>query len=358
MITKELIERFFRNECSPKEQRQVMAFFKANPDEFAQYIDENEWEHFEPGEEMDAALSKKLLDSVNRQTIQKSHRTRRIYRMVAAASVIVVAGLIWIYSGSNKKDVQIAKTETANNSETNAITYHHEVNTTGKDKAINLADGSLITLSDNSEITYQLPFTNARNITLIGRALFKVAKDKTKPFTVTSGEVSTTALGTEFTVTTYKRSNRVIVRLYEGKVVIRAVDKANKTMDRDVYLLPGQEFVYGAPRGDRLHRFKPGSDSASGEIIAAEGSTHDNPSLPKNTKGNWFQFNNRPLSEVFDQLAEIYRTKIIYDKKDLKNLYFIGRYNNSDSIENILKRIGTLNHLTITNNDTAFVITR
>ena len=65
-----------------------------------------------------------------------------------------------------------------------------------------------------------------------------------------------------------------------------------------------------------------------------------------------------PLEEVFDQLAEIYNVKIVYDKKDVKNLYFIGKYNSAASVETILKRIAILNNLTITKQDSAFIITR
>ncbi|MBE7170132.1 MAG: FecR domain-containing protein [Williamsia sp.] len=357
MVTKESIERFFRGECSPEEQEQVWAFFKANPEEFAQYLDESEWESFVSAGKVDPALSNQLFENIRRQTIGKTGRIKTVRRMAVAAAVLLTVVLGWMYFSSSKQAVPVART--GNNTKENpiALVTRHERNQTGKDKTISLEDGSWIILSGNSEISYQLPFTNSRNITLTGRAFFKVAKDKTRPFTVTSGEITTTALGTEFTVSAYEGSKSIVVRLYEGRIVIKAANKADKRMKNDVYLSPGQEFVYGAQRTAGVHAFKVNSSAAPAQIMAEEIS-RDNPSLPQNTKGTWFQFNNRPVDEVLDQLAEIYKVDIVYDKKDVQKLYFIGKYKSADSVETILGRIGILYHLTITKNDTAFIVSK
>ena len=356
MVTKELIERFFRNECSAEEQQQVADYFSANADEFAKYLDENEWEQFKTAAQMDAAVSKRLFENIQKQTTKKTGTLRIMRRVAAAAVVLLLAGLGWRYlnTGSREPQVAAAKPVTANSI---AIITRHETNHTGRNKTIQLEDGSLIILSNNSEIVYQLPFTNARNIRVAGKAFFKVAKDKTKPFTVTSGPITTTALGTAFTVAADKDLGHIVVRLYEGKVVIKAVNKSDRHMRKDIYLMPGQEFVYAAEAPVRKHAFNINSTTAPEEIMAQE-TEADDPSLPQNNRSSWFQFNNRPVSEVFDQLAEIYKVKIVYDKKDVQNIYFIGKYNSTDSVETILKRISTLNHLTITRNDTAYIISK
>src|SRR5204863_7199557 len=168
-----------------------------------------------------------------------------LWRSVAiAASVLLVIGLVWLLSHNSKTPELFAK---GSSKTVDSVTFveRHEVNTTGKEKAIHMADGSLIVMADNSEITYAEPFTNKRNITLIGKAYFQVAHDKTRPFTVTSGDISTTAIGTAFSVTVIRNTLNISVRLYEGKVVIKPIDKTNKRMKEDIYLLPGQEFVYG-----------------------------------------------------------------------------------------------------------------
>ena len=120
----------------------------------------------------------------------------------------------------------------------------HETNTTGKEKKLPLPDGSLIVLADKSEVTYEEPFTEKRHITLTGKAWFKVAKDTAHPFTVISGDVATTALGTAFSVTAYKSTDSITIRLYEGKVVVKAASNTVNNLKKGVFLLPGQEFVY------------------------------------------------------------------------------------------------------------------
>lgn len=354
MVTKELIERFFRDECSAEEQQLVVDYFTANADEFANYLDENEWEAFTAPGQMDAAVSKRLFENIQKQTTRKAFTLRVLQRVAAAAVVLLLAGLGWRYlnNGSSEQPVIAAKPPVE---ESIAVITRHETNHTGKDKTLQLEDGSLVILASNSEIVYQLPFTSARSIRLNGKAFFKVAKDKTKPFTVTSGPITTTALGTEFTVAADMVSGHIVVRLYEGKVVIRPVSKLNRHLKKDVYLLPGEQFVYAEEAPVKKLAFKLNNTTEPEQIMAQE-TEADDPSVPQNSKGSWFQFNNRPVSEVLDQLAEIYKVKIVYDKKDVQNIYFIGKYNSSDSAAVILKRISTLNGLTLTRNDTAFVI--
>ena len=68
------------------------------------------------------------------------------------------------------------------------------------------------------------PFqNNKREIYLEGEAYFKVAKDKTKPFTVFAGALATTALGTQFRITAKKNTpGNITVKLFTGKVAIRS----------------------------------------------------------------------------------------------------------------------------------------
>jgi transmembrane sensor len=63
-----------------------------------------------------------------------------------------------------------------------------------------MPDGSIVSLNTNSEISIQ--FTRkARDINLLrGEALFDVAKDKDRPFTVAAGDTRVRAVGTSFTV--------------------------------------------------------------------------------------------------------------------------------------------------------------
>jgi transmembrane sensor len=284
------------------------------------------------------------------------YKTKAMRSVAVAATIILVVGLAIILYNINRSKEPALATKDVKQIDSIISVVHHEKNATGKQKSIQLPDGSLIVLANESEITWREPFINKRDIILVGKAYFKVAKNKTKPFTVISSDISTTALGTQFTVTTLKKANRIIIRLYEGKVVVRSVLKGNRKLLNDVYLLPGQVFIYGNSR-PKVRTFKLRSGDRPEQVINRELEQED-PTIPQNNDRSWYMFNNELLQHVLDQLAEIKQVKIIYDKKDVQNIYFTGRYNSSDSIETILKQIGTLNNLTITTNDNAFTITK
>jgi hypothetical protein len=324
---------------------------------------DGEWNHFK------SAIDKKEAEEyVNQQEKfdyqypEREGKNRKpvVYRMIIAsaiaASVLLIFTLGWKWFFAGKPGEIVAKDTTKIEEPIRAL-VRHEVNTSGKPMAIALQDGSDIILWNNSEINFQEPFAiDKRDIILKGKAKFNVAKDSSRPFTVYCGDISTTALGTEFTVTSNKNESHIVVRLYEGKVVVKPV-KTNRSFNSDVYLDPGQEFVYDNNSIAGVNKFKL-TDPIAIEDMKSEKLSQDNPSIPQNTSGSWFMFNNQSLDQVFNQLAGMYDVKIIYDKKDITNMYFIGKFEKSDSLEYILRQIGILNNLIITRKDSAFVIAR
>ncbi len=321
-----------------------------------------EWNYFKSsiaGKEEDSLNQQEKFDYEYPEHESKS-RKPVVYKMIIAsaiaASVLLIFTLGWKWFFGGKPHDVIAKDTTKIEEPVRAL-VRHEVNTSGKPMAVVLQDGTEIILWNNSEINFQEPFAaDKRDITLKGKAKFNVAKDSTRPFTVYSGDISTTALGTEFTVTAFENTNRIVVRLYEGKVVVKPV-KTNKNLSKDVYLDPGQEFVYDNSKAAEVNKFQL-TDRIAVEDMISDELSQDNPSIPQNTAGSWFMFNNQSLDQVFNQLAGMYDVKIIYDEKDVKSMYFIGKFEKSDSLGYILKQISILNNLTITRKDNAFVIAR
>jgi transmembrane sensor len=372
----ELLVRFLTNSLSDEEQSQVADWInasEANRRYFiqlrdtwqltavkltAQVNEEEEWSLFqetiaardakvvsmqEPEEQRIA-----LLDENGSQ--RRSFVYRRWRRVAVAAAVLVVAGAGGAYFfNNNRQQPVVATTEkTADNILT---VVQREVNTTGKEKSITLSDGTVIVLFNNSEITYRKPFTK-RDVTLTGKALFKIAKDSTRPFKVESGAITTTALGTEFLVTALANDHQMTVRLYNGRVVIKPVEKKNSLMKTAVYLSPGQEFVYG-PNTTAVRSFGVNNHA---KVNKDNPSVYDSPSLPTNTKGSWHMYNNQPLSQVLDHLASVYGVLIVYEHNDVQQKYFVGQFRTTDSIETILKLITKANKLKYTREDSTYII--
>jgi transmembrane sensor len=285
-------------------------------------------------------------------THRKGILYRRLLQFAAAAAVILAIGLGWAYYFNKSDQQQIIVRHTENKKESNTDVVQREVNTTGAEKRITLADGSLVVLFNNSEIVYEKQFIR-RHIKLAGKAFFSVAKNAGRPFTVESGAIATTALGTEFTVTAFANAKQLSVRLYEGKVVIKPTVQNNRIVKQATILIPGQEFIYG-PNSTTVRTFRANSQSPN--VRQEETSATDDPSLPMNTKGSWHMYNNQALSQVLDHLAATYGVMIVYEAKDVQQKYFVGQFKTTDSIEMILKLITKANKLKYTREDNTYII--
>jgi transmembrane sensor len=298
-------------------------------------------------------------------TEEKPGRRANVFKLLiassVAASVLFLIGLSagW-FSPAVTPDGVVVQKEKAPESQAKIdplmAVVQHEVNTSGKTKQFLLPDGSEILLADSSELTYKEPANGGRrDVYLVGKADFKVVKNKIKPFTVFSEDISTTAIGTRFTVIAKEKDKFIQIRLYEGKVVIKLLKGYSEKWTKEIYLLPDQALMFDKSRKAATVVSFAGQKQAGSQTI---NQTKDSPSIPHYNKGSWFMFNNQSLPEIFDALAEMYDERIVYAKKDVKNMYFIGTYDKSDSLEKILKQITLLNNLRLTKQNDTFRIER
>lgn len=109
----------------------------------------------------------------------------------------------------------------------------------GEVRRATLADGSVVTLNTDSRLRINVG-REAREITLVaGQARFDVAHDASRPFRVSAGDITVTALGTAFDVIALPR--RTAVTLIEGKVVVEAEDEPGRRATVSSVLAPGQQ---------------------------------------------------------------------------------------------------------------------
>jgi len=123
-----------------------------------------------------------------------------------------------------------------------APTWSTKQNPTGLKSQIQLPDGTMVWLNAESTLKYPNQFDSAgREVFLVGEAFFDVARDETKPFTVHAGGLTTTALGTSFSVTSYPKEENISVALLTGKVIVR--EEEGKELNSMV-LAPGEQAIY------------------------------------------------------------------------------------------------------------------
>jgi ferric-dicitrate binding protein FerR (iron transport regulator) len=291
-----------------------------------------------------------LLQVIHEQIRVPVANQRRIpVKWMAAAAVILLSVTGW-WLFQTKEAAHSAAMPVALTAGTAAATAtdHWKVqrNTTRKTISTLLPDGSVAQLATGASLQYKEPFAanHKREVYISGQVYFEVATKKEKPFTVYSGALATTALGTSFSVHERKAGARII--LFTGKVVIQAVGQPLRGWRKDVYLTPGEQMQYDAGAENVLV-------TRSGETIVPEPVKR---TLPGRGEANELVFKTAPLAEVMEKLMKQYHVSIEYNKEDLAGMNFSGSMQKNDSLRVLLQAIGHMNGLTITPQANGFIV--
>lgn len=350
-ISKALVSRYLKGDCSVEEAQQLSDYFSNNPEELDYFLSEDEWETFIPDKKINAELSTGMWSSILQKIeipIKQSHTLR--YVGAIAASIVLLLAIGWLFRiGRNDIQPEMANVNKATKAELPDDTIRF-ANTSTKTKVVSLPDGSTVSLSPDSKLTYHEAAVY-RNVNLTGEATFKVAKDKARPFTVFAGKLATTALGTVFKITAYSLSVNTKVRLIEGKVVVRPDDALKRKGVKDVYLEPGNELLLNNEKQiAQVYDYnKTINKNKVIEVRAGETVIEQNSIV----------FYNQPLLTVFDVLEDKYNVKISCDVKKVAKNTFTGRFDtDKESLDDFLKTIATLNNLKVTHSENEFLITQ
>lgn len=159
-------------------------------------------------------------------------------RLVAAAAVLVLgAGIGWYYYQNNAAAPRVAAVSTGL---TNLVTTRND---TGKPLVIHLNDGSDVTLSPKSYLSYPSEFADsARVVYLTGEAIFSVKKQG-QTFMVHTGKVVTKVLGTRFVVRAFDDDRNITVQVQTGKVSVY-VDKPSEKEVKGLIITANQAAVF------------------------------------------------------------------------------------------------------------------
>lgn len=125
-----------------------------------------------------------------------------------------------------------------------AINYSEIKAPFGSKSEITLPDGTEVILNAGSILKFRSDFNlNNRDLSLVGEAYFKVAKNIDLPLYVAAGNISIKAVGTEFNIKAYDDERTIETTLIEGKVEITHSGQNN---DDNQYLdlIPEQKAIY------------------------------------------------------------------------------------------------------------------
>lgn len=128
-----------------------------------------------------------------------------------------------------------------NNTNVEKISFNELIVPFGKIFELHLSDGTHIFLNSGSKLKYpvQFPSKGNREVFLDGEAYFTVAKNSRQPFIVSTENMKTSVLGTQFNMSSYKNENNTSTVLVEGAVEVTMINKSKATR-----LTPGERAVF------------------------------------------------------------------------------------------------------------------
>ena len=122
----------------------------------------------------------------------------------------------------NHREISYADNEQLKSTKKDSVRYNSVTIPAGERFAVVLSDGTKVYLNSNSYIRYPVNFSgDTRDVTLVGRAYFDVAKSKI-PFIVNTSDMKVEVLGTSFDVESRKNGKSTSVILVEGSVKVLA----------------------------------------------------------------------------------------------------------------------------------------
>ncbi|HEY8509266.1 MAG TPA: FecR domain-containing protein [Steroidobacteraceae bacterium] len=184
----------------------------------------------------------------------------------------------------------------------------------GEQRIVRLTDGSIVEMNALSKMRVRLS-ENAREIDLEqGQAMFRVAKDQSRPFLVHIGDTTVRAVGTQFDV--YRKHTGTVVTVVEGTVAVRTGLLAAAPMpDREIVLSAGQQVRVPEESAAAQARLEP----RRADVAAATA---------------WVRkqlvFENTPLAEVIEEFNRYSARTLILDDPRLRSMAVSGIYSTSN----------------------------
>jgi len=305
-----LLEKFSRGTCTPEEEQLIINWYN----NIGQSPSEKEiLREDERGE-----LQEKLWSAINPNP---SHKRKWLPYLTRAAIITIplLAGAVFYFTRHTLDEFVFPRQE--------AFINPGESDFANEGKTIlriPLPDGSQVVLQPSSEIILAKDYgKTSRELKLKGEAFFQVKPDAQKPFVVYSNEVVTRVLGTSFNVRAYENDGEITVAVKTGKVSVYA--SKNKATGlgageehREIILTPNQQIVYYRER-----------EKVSKQLVKKPEVILPNSNLFR------MQFENEPVSTIFQVLEENYGIEIRYDRDLIRNC----RLTTSMSDEGLYERI-------------------
>lgn len=186
----------------------------------------------------------------------------------------------------------------------------------GEQRFMPLSDGSTVTINTDSLVDVRIDATSREIVLQRGEVLLDVAEDPSRPFRVTSRDVTVEAVATRFSV--YRRAEDTLVAVVEGRVAIdwRPVSQGVRPSELDAPI--EQSFELGA-----------GQQVALGNVQPFEPTPVDPEKITAWTKQR-VVFENEPLEAVVAEFNRYNRTNLRLGDPALAKRRITGSFDVND----------------------------
>ena len=225
-------------------------------------------------------------------TTGATRKSSRLRWALAASIVAVIGASLVLHIGSSSRSFETA---------------------IGENRTVRLEDGSSIALGADTQVVVSY-VEDARRLTLKhGEALFTVAKDAARPFSVRAGSATVTALGTEFNVR--RADDRVVVAVVTGRVLVEPQHSVLQELPLVRDEVERERRTQHLNAGDKTTVDQKGIESSSRLLDASAATAWQSGRL---------EFEREPLRYVLEDVNRYATKPVVMANADIGNLKITG----------------------------------
>lgn len=236
-----LLHKFRSGDITPAEFQDLRTHMDTISDVELKHFLEVEWEEFEDHSPLSEEKMKTLYEGlhIRSEEVKPRFTLKRYWMQIAASLLLLIAGSLTVLTFMQQNEI-------------NALAEQNVVIRSGDygKSLVTLPDGTIVHLNAKSSLTYSQDFgRNDRKVALSGEGFFEVKKDTEKKFTVGTGYMDITVLGTKFNVYAYEAKDIVEMSLVEGSVDVTT----SRPPYQSIRVKPNEKVVYNKRTGNLLH---------------------------------------------------------------------------------------------------------
>ncbi len=291
---KEIWKKYKEDRATTEEKEKLLKAIKNKDADLENILVEN-WRSKEQAP-LDPGEMQKAWEGISSELGFNGKKRGNYFRYAVAAGIAVIVSLGILFYTSSDPMIQV------------------NVAAGGEIVEVALPDGSNVWINSGSSISYPREFTSdQRSVSLSGNAFFEVQKDSSKPFIITSEDLTVKVLGTSFDVYSF-RGEPASVSVKTGKVEVM-----HSGSDSRMILAKNERSRY---------------DDLQGVLVKSE----FDPELSLSWLDNVLHFENLQLAQIIKQLERKFGVQIECSDTDLLKSRVRASYNNEplDSILNDL----------------------